>query len=57
MAIDEGKTSGARDEDRYDEKDSPSSRFGGEISTDEDDETDTSKEVRRAAIGERESPT
>ncbi|MFL6241321.1 MAG: hypothetical protein ACJ735_17700 [Actinomycetes bacterium] len=57
MATHEGKDSGAPDSDHYDEEDSPSSRLGGDIATDESDEAETSKEVRKAAIGEREPLT
>ncbi len=57
MTVSDGKNSGASDGDHYDEDDSPSSRLGGDIATDEADDADTSKEVREAAIGEREPPS
>ena len=53
MTIDEDKNSGAAD----DEEESPSSRLGGDTATDGTDEEATSREVRKAAVGEREPPT
>jgi hypothetical protein len=52
MTINDDNNTGATGD--HDEEESPSSRLGGDTATEAADKGDTSSEVRRAAIGERE---